>query len=118
MPLPPRSPFGSRLEDQLVRHGLVQADLAERIGVSQQTVSKWITGETFPRPKLLPLIEEAAGTQPGELSQLIFGSTAGVARPPRAPSDLAALSKKLTRLHPEELARVEAYVDGLFDSRI
>ncbi|HEY4377324.1 MAG TPA: helix-turn-helix transcriptional regulator [Acidimicrobiales bacterium] len=100
-----------------MRHGLVQADLAQRVGVTQQTVSKWINGETVPRAKLLPLIEEATGAERGELSRLIFGDDPGPVPPGRPTSDLAALNKKLTRLQPHELAKVEAYVDGVFDSR-
>ncbi|MCU1453100.1 MAG: helix-turn-helix protein [Acidimicrobiales bacterium] len=118
MPPIQRSRFGAHLEDLLVRHGLVQADLAKRVGVSQQTVSKWITGETLPRPKLVPLLEEAIGVEPGELGRFLYGGPNGSARAFVVPkSDLAALSRKLSRLEPAELARVEAYIDGLFDSR-
>ncbi|MCU1499450.1 MAG: helix-turn-helix protein [Acidimicrobiales bacterium] len=113
-----RSRFGAHLEDLLVRHGLVQADLAKRVGVSQQTVSKWITGETLPRPKLVPLLEEAIGVESGELGRFLFGGPNGSSRSLVVPkSDLSALSRKLSRLDPNELARVEAYIDGLFDAR-
>ena len=33
-----------------------QADIAERIGVSQQAVAKWETGKSMPRADKLPLL--------------------------------------------------------------
>lgn len=37
--------FGERLEDWLDKAGLLQEEFAERIGVSQSTVSAWVNGQ-------------------------------------------------------------------------
>jgi transcriptional regulator with XRE-family HTH domain len=39
--------------------GLSQCDLAKRLGVSQQSVAKWETGESLPRALLIPKIANA-----------------------------------------------------------
>lgn len=50
-----------RLRDQL---GVTQAELAERLGTRQQTVSEWETGTAAPRrmsQRLLRMVAEEAG---------------------------------------------------------
>ncbi len=41
--------------------GLTQAELAERIGVSEKVVSKWECGETKPSAEVLPALADAFG---------------------------------------------------------
>lgn len=43
------------------RAGLSQESLAERIGVSRQSISKWETGEASPEISKLPLLASAFG---------------------------------------------------------
>lgn len=38
--------------------GLAQAELAERVGVTQQTISRWENGEVAPPPKRLAAVAE------------------------------------------------------------
>ncbi|NCC61945.1 MAG: helix-turn-helix domain-containing protein [Verrucomicrobiae bacterium] len=46
----------SKIKESMVKHGLNQSQLAERMKVSREAVSKWISGESEPRPdKLLRL---------------------------------------------------------------
>ena len=40
--------LGNNLFHARKRRGLSQEDVAQRLGVSRQTVSKWETGETVP----------------------------------------------------------------------
>ena len=40
--------FGSRLFQARKKSGLSQENVAEKLGVSRQTISKWETGETLP----------------------------------------------------------------------
>ena len=58
-----------RLRDQL---GVTQAELADRLGTRQQTVSEWETGASAPRrmsQRLLRMVAEEAGVyDPGTLS--------------------------------------------------
>ncbi|MBR5523869.1 MAG: helix-turn-helix domain-containing protein [Clostridia bacterium] len=48
-------------------HGLTQAQLAERIGVSSKTVSKWETAKGLPDITLLEPLAEALGVSVAEL---------------------------------------------------
>lgn len=41
------------LHDSLIRAGLNQSGLAEKLGVSREAVSKWLAGESFPTPDKL-----------------------------------------------------------------
>lgn len=46
------------------RIGLTQAEMAERVGTRQQTISEWETGARVPRPmsrRLLQMVAEDAG---------------------------------------------------------
>lgn len=46
----------SVLQDALIKAGLNQSGVAEKLKVSREAVSKWVTGESFPQPdKLLRL---------------------------------------------------------------
>lgn len=47
--------------------GMTQTALAEKIGVSQQAVSFWETGERYPRTADLPRIADALGVSIDEL---------------------------------------------------
>ena len=50
--------FSERLIELRKRRKMTQGDLAERVGVSRQSVSKWETGESFPDlPKLVQLAD-------------------------------------------------------------
>jgi transcriptional regulator with XRE-family HTH domain len=44
-----------------------QAELAERLGIRQQSVSAWITGEAAPRTRRLPAIAAALGVSLADL---------------------------------------------------
>lgn len=48
--------FGEILRNRREEQGLEQGDVARRLGVTQQTVSKWETGVTIPRaPRIAAL---------------------------------------------------------------
>lgn len=44
-----------------------QGELARRVGVTQQTVSKWETGLTIPRPARIAALAEALALEAGML---------------------------------------------------
>ena len=50
--------FAAMLQNAMADHGVTQAHLAAQLGVEQQAVSKWATGQT--RPKAETLIRLAA----------------------------------------------------------
>lgn len=59
--------FGKRIADFRRRLGLSQAELAERLGVSSQAVSKWETAATLPDIDLLLELSKLCGVSINEL---------------------------------------------------
>jgi DNA-binding transcriptional regulator YdaS (Cro superfamily) len=51
------------IETYLIKNKLESSKFAELIGVSYQSVYKYITGERRPRPNILAKISEATGGQ-------------------------------------------------------
>lgn len=113
----PRTALAERLRAELRASGISQVELAQRVGVSQQTVSKWLTAETQPRPKLLTTLARALDVDATELSATLVADEA-----PPSPDQLmamrvSALDRRIRDLEPAQMARLEAYVRGLLDSR-
>lgn len=110
-----RAPLAELLRDQMRLLGLSQADVAGRVGVRQQTVSKWLTGETQPRVKLLPALADTLGLEPTDLSMALVPPT--VESSPEELSDLrvTAFARRMRELSPEQMDRLEAYMRGLQD---
>jgi transcriptional regulator with XRE-family HTH domain len=76
------------LEDALIRAGLNQAGLAEKLSVSREAVSKWVKGESFPLPdKILRL---------GMLLGLDFDQLVNL--PPATAIPIVAFRKKRNRI--------------------
>lgn len=59
----------TRLKDSLIRAGMNQSALAEKLGVSREAVSNWMRGESFPQPDKLVRIGMAVGLSFDELVQ-------------------------------------------------
>lgn len=59
--------FAEILRRQRETRGLEQGELAELLGVTQQTVSKWETGVTVPRPARIAALARALGLDAGVL---------------------------------------------------
>ncbi len=55
------SSFGEKICESRHKCGLTQDQLAERLGVSAQAVSKWERGESMPDSVLLPIIAKELG---------------------------------------------------------
>ena len=53
--------FGRRLRKRLYFRGISQAEVAKHCGVSQPTVSKWLTGKTIPDVYKLTTLAELLG---------------------------------------------------------
>lgn len=115
VPVPDRSLFADRLRTELRGLRLSQAALAEQLGVSQQTVSKWLTGETQPRVKLLPALAEALGMEPTDLSAALVARAEPKTLDEAMELRVAALDRRIRDLTPAQMDRLEAYVRGLRD---
>ena len=59
--------FGRRTADFRRKHGLSQADLADKLGVTAQAVSKWETGAALPDVELLLELSRLFGVSVNEL---------------------------------------------------
>jgi transcriptional regulator with XRE-family HTH domain len=115
VPAPDRSLFADRLRTELRALRLSQAALAEQLGVSQQTVSKWLTGETQPRVKLLPALAEALGMEPTDLSAALVARAEPKSLDEAMELRVAALDRRIRDLTPAQMDRLEAYIRGLRD---
>ena len=62
--------LGAKVKQLRARAGLTQEQLAERLGLSAQAVSKWETASAMPDITLLPLIAEQFGVSIDELFDL------------------------------------------------
>lgn len=60
--------FGKKIQNLRKREGLTQEELAEKIGVTRQTISKWELGETSPDLNLLDKISKCFGISLDELA--------------------------------------------------
>lgn len=115
MTAPPRAPLAELLRDQMRLLGLSQADVAGRVGVRQQTVSKWLTGETQPRVKLLPALAETLSMESTGLSMALVPPTEEPTPEEAAEVRVAAFARRMRDLSPEQMDRLEAYLRGLQD---
>lgn len=64
----PFADFASRFSRALLAAGLTQQELAERVGVTQSTVSHWFTGKRKPGLKRLESVARALGIDPAHLA--------------------------------------------------
>lgn len=62
--------LGTKIKQLRFRAGLTQEQLAEKLGLSAQSVSKWETGAAMPDITLLPLLSEQFGVSIDELFDL------------------------------------------------
>lgn len=51
--------------------GLTQGELAERLGVTQSTITYWETGKCYPRPDKLLRLEALFGVPAGDIIRAI-----------------------------------------------
>jgi transcriptional regulator with XRE-family HTH domain len=113
--------FGSRLEQLRIRAGIeTQADLARRLGVKQQTVSRWELGASRPREKDLAAIGKRLAVDVDELRRAAgYGVPAQVTLSFDQPFPLASLLPEsferfcadfLVSLYPQ--ARTQTHLAG------
>jgi transcriptional regulator with XRE-family HTH domain len=74
------SPIELRIRPLRLARGFTQAELAERAGVREATISELETGKSRRLLEVLDRIAQALGVEPGEL---MMGATRKVRRPGR-----------------------------------
>ena len=62
--------MGQKIKQLRYKAGLTQEQLAEQMGVSAQSVSKWEAGASMPDISLLPILAETFGVSIDELFEL------------------------------------------------
>lgn len=60
--------ISENIRDHRRKHDLTQEELAERLGVSYQSVSRWENGATYPDIELMPAISKLLGITVDELN--------------------------------------------------
>jgi transcriptional regulator with XRE-family HTH domain len=81
-----------KLKDALIKAGMSQANLAEKLGVSREAVSSWMSGDKFPTPDRLLRI--------GMLSGLGFDQLVNL--PPSTDIPIVSFRKKANRKTKDE----------------
>ncbi|HYJ67296.1 MAG TPA: helix-turn-helix transcriptional regulator [Nocardioidaceae bacterium] len=96
--------FGEFIRGHRKRLGLTQEDLAQKMDVSQPTVSTWETGESMPEHDNMQLLAQVLEISRRELVDHLIGDSAGTNCVERAiAEDDANLSRK------EQKALLAAY---------
>lgn len=76
----PRPPFGERLTSARIRAGLTQAELGEKLGMSQRGVASWERGEnSSPNPEQLALLARLLDVS---IEELVNGDANKIRRKP------------------------------------
>ena len=96
--------LGEFIREHRKRLGFTQDDLAQRMGVSQPTVSTWETGESMPEQQNMQLLAQVLEVSRRELVDHLMGESAGTNTVERA---IAEDDADLTRQ--EQKALLAAY---------
>lgn len=108
--------LSNRLEELVALGRFTQREVAEGAGVTQQTVSRWVTGDVRPPVERLGALERLLGAEPGELVRLASGE----APAPDVPAHGAVSPSGLhlpSDLTPDEAGALQEYVDLLVRAR-
>lgn len=67
--------FAKMVKIRMLEKDLTRADLAEHLGVGQNTISGWFTGRHFPEYKTLPRLAKLLDIELAELITVLVKST-------------------------------------------
>ena len=101
---------GARLVSLRKAAGLSQTELANAIGVSQQTVAYWETCATPPRSDVLPKMAKALGVR---VEEILSDAPLALARKPGPVGKLQRVLEKATSLPRREQELVAQFVETL-----
>lgn len=107
-----RRAFADIVKDRRAELGWAQGAMAKHIGVGQQTVSRWESGNAVPRPRTVREIASVLGLDAGLL--LV---KAGYLRPNEmpdsveGPGQLDRIAAKYAQLNPQSQATIDTMID-------
>lgn len=111
-----RERIRANLERYISESGYTQKEVAERLGVSQSSVTNWVKGKNSPDVNLVMPICNLLNITVGQF----YGEEEAKKEPPIV-SDGELLDqeiiRRLAQLTPEELEKVDAFVQGLLAAR-
>src|SRR4051794_28712824 len=110
-----RLAFADQLRGWREGSGLTQVALAEKLKVTQQTVSDWETGAIVPRLERLHQIADALGIDRDEVTRAVLAVDEIVMTRP-APALLEALAG-VEKLTPERRAQLVGYLERLLEEQ-
>ncbi len=88
-----RTYFGGRLEAWRKAAGLTQRELGERLGVTQQTVSDWESGDITPAWERASDFDRELHLAPGSAFEALRAELLGNAPPPVEEDDFEAIQR-------------------------
>ena len=102
---------GKVIAELRTQRDLTQAELAERVGVSQSYLARWESGRVEPRPKALRKIAQALGVDINELAEerrAELEKSLGI-----QDTELLALFQEVQNLDNDELDALKILLRGL-----
>lgn len=109
--------FGEKLRGWREIAGLSQVEMAERLGVTQQTVSDWERDRGLPHQSRASKIEEVLDLGPQVALLAIHAASTGHASSGGDEPEPADLDGRLAELTDDERQQVQGYIDALLDRR-
>ncbi len=90
--------ISDRLQQFLADEGISQTELAERVGVAQGTVSRWVRGDIIPSRAKLRILAELMGETPEEAGAWAITSSSTTERIASLERAVADLRRRLDSL--------------------
>ena len=110
-----RTPFGSRLYAARLRSGLTQAELGERIGMSQRGVANWETRHgSFPNAEQLAKLADMLDVS---VEELVRGSADQIRNKPGPKGKLVQVFDKVSELPRSQQKDIVELLEMLVRSR-
>ena len=100
----------NKLKQLREEHGLLQVELAEKLGKSQNTISSWETGRTMPRMKDMNVL--------CSLYDCTLESLTGIKQYDANDITLEDILFRLSSLQTDDLKRLDDQIRNIIDARI
>lgn len=116
-----KSPIVIRINSLLAKKGITKAEFYEKCALTSASYSQWNTGKTKPRLQTIERIAEFLGVPSeyllyGDAPAASQGAKKALTKTNERELDMS-LIKRLVQLTPDEMEKVDAFVQGLLASR-